>query len=136
MTEPRLCLARVFLSWHPELMLLHFCFNGAIRPLSDNPDWMERDTRAKARLCLLLYGIFLPIILIMSYVSANGVVKHTPYDLVIGVGATISIILTVVACFQKWRRYEGTLVNRIAMTSWVFPLVAFIWHFIEYKDVI
>lgn len=117
-------------------MLLHFCFNGAIRPLSDNPDWMERDTRAKARLCLLLYGIFLPIISIMSYVSANGVVKHTPYDLVIGVGAVISVVLTAVACFQKWRRYEGTLVNRIAMTSWVLPLVAFIWHFIEYKDVI
>ena len=136
MTEPRLCLARVFLSWHLWIMLLHFCFNGAIRPLSDDPDWMERDTRIKARLCLFLYGIFLPILPIMTCISANGVIKHTPYDLVIGVGAAISVILTTVACFQKWRRYEGALVDRIAMTSWVFPLVEFIWHLIEYKYVI
>ena len=82
-----------------------FSLKCAVRPLSEKADWMERDTKTKAGLCALLYGLMVPTIGIVSYVGCDVLVR-TPLDIPILCCDILSAMLFIAALAIQFRHLD------------------------------
>lgn len=127
-------IARMLLTLNGWFMLMNFCVSGAIcKPAPENETWMARDTRNKARLCLLLYGIAIPTMVLSALYSSHGFYR-SPVDAEIAVCTAVSAILAVVSILGKCNKLR--VHDMVNMLSYIFPATVIIFHIVKYRSVL
>ena len=125
--------ARLLLSMMPYLMLINYSVSGSLMEITEDSDWMERDTRVKARMALLLYGTLFPAITVVAWCSCDGWYKTTA-DPILGIECAITAVLTAIAIVIKVRRCNDKY--RIKLISMLMPLVFTVSSFILFRGII
>ncbi len=129
-------LARILLSLNGWFMLLNFCVPG-IRKNYPPPDedWISRDTRAKAKLCLLLYDATFPAMLIGTIIGqAERGWYITAVDADIAVFTVISLALTVLSVIGKCTKLN--VHRNVYRMSYLVPLGVIVYYIARWGKVI
>lgn len=115
----------------PYLMLLNYCVSGSLIKVDENSDWMTRDIRAKARLCLLLYGICFPTMTLSAWVSCDGWYSSWA-DVYLCIMDAITAALTAASVFIKVRKCNDRY--HIKTLAMLVPLVFIIIAYFAFWD--
>ncbi len=115
----------------PYLMLLNYCVSGSLIKVDENSSWMTRDTRAKARLCLLLYGTCFPAMTLSAWFSCDAWYSSWA-DIYLCIMDAITVILTAASVFIKvQKRNDRYHIKTLAM---LVPLAFIIIGYFAFWD--
>lgn len=129
----QLHIARVALSIHFFFLLVNFSCAEIIRPLAKNADWMERDTKVKATMLLIMIITMFPAMVISAVYRCYPNFYTAEHDTHIIIGAVLTVILVLRANYLRWKKVDTKLANFIKAMSYIFPIVVFIEQVIMYR---
>lgn len=114
-----MCVVCVFL-----FPFVRHAIETTIKPLPVDADWMIRDTKTKAGLCAISYGIAIPAAMIGAAIGCDGIF-YTPYNQISAVILIISFLLNVyvwfMVCIRKAQKRSITITRHCS--TWL-PIAA------------
>ncbi|MCM1230119.1 MAG: hypothetical protein NC489_08300 [Ruminococcus flavefaciens] len=112
------------------IILMRYTIEYLMRPVPKNPNWMQKDTRAKAIGCAILYGILIPGIAIMAWLSTDGIYTSR-LDPSLGGAFVLSLIVNIVYLIKHRRNSDNQNVRVAGFFGYILPVTTLVSSLIQ-----